>query len=425
MSDIINIEHVVKQYRLGAINHGTLQADMQSWWAKLRGKEDPNTKLGSSSSGKGLFRALDDVTFSVEEGERIGIIGQNGAGKSTLLKLLSRITAPTDGKITLCGRVASMLEVGTGFHQELTGRENVYLNGAILGMSKAEVAKKFDDIVEFSEIGKFIDTPVKRYSSGMFVKLAFSVAAHLDAEIMVMDEVLAVGDMRFQRKCLAKMSQLSHEEGRTILYVSHNMNTIKQLCSRCVVLDKGKLIYNGNVDQAVAIYMNQADASIKSYYNLSETRRPSKAHGTRLKITSFEFVDNPDCVFDCDKPVRVRICYSAFEDIDDLRVRFEFHAADCTPSAMAESDVVGDVKAGKSYSTELLLNISCVAEGLYYFRVDLYNIDSNGAHISYDHPEQDIYMTVDNYRPDKIMWQSRYWGYTRLENIKPVHTETL
>lgn len=425
MSEIVRIEHVVKQYRLGAINHGTLQADMQSWWAKVRGKEDPNSKIGSTAATKGKFRALDDVSFNVEEGERIGIIGQNGAGKSTLLKILSRVTAPTEGKITLRGRVASMLEVGTGFHGELTGKENVYLNGAILGMDKAEVTRKLDEIVEFSEIGRFIDTPVKRYSSGMFVKLAFSVAAHLDAEIIVMDEVLAVGDMRFQRKCLAKMNQLSQDEGRTILYVSHNMNTIKQLCSRCVVLDKGKLIYNGNVEQAVAIYMNQDNAMMKNFYDLSNTRRPSPSHGVQLRVTSFEFLDDTDCVFDCDKPLRFRICYKVNNDIEDLRVRFEFHASDCNPSAMAESDIIGDVKAGKEYSTEFTLNISCIAEGLYYFRMDFYNLDSNGGHISYDHPEQDIYMTVDNNRPNKIAWQSRYWGHTRLENIKPLNTEVL
>lgn len=425
MGDIIRIENVVKQYRLGLINGGTLRADMQSWWARVRGKEDPNSKLGADTATKGLFRALDGVSFNVEAGERLGIIGHNGAGKSTLLKLLSRVTAPTEGKIWLGGRVTSMLEVGTGFHPELTGRENVYLNGAILGMSKAEISAKFSDIVDFSEMSKFIDTPVKRYSSGMFVKLAFSVAAHLNAEIMVMDEVLAVGDMRFQQKCLAKMNQVSRDEGRTILYVSHNMNTIKQLCSRCVVLDHGKVRYNGNVETAVAMYMNQDGAVIKPKYDLTKTPRPTKSHGVKLRVDSFEFLDSSDCVFDCEKPVRARITYTAYEDLDNIRVRFEFHAADCTPSAMVESDVIGSVKSGKSYSTELTLDLSCVAEGTYYFRIDVYNIDEVGAHISYDHPEQDVYLILDNYRPDKIVWQARYWGYTRLKNMKPVTTEIL
>ena len=207
MSNIIEVKNIVKEYRLGAIGGGTLRGDIQSFMARIRGKEDPNVKLGVDQSRLNeRFRALDDVSFDVKPGDALGLIGGNGAGKSTMLKLLSRVTAPTAGEIMVDGRVASMLEVGTGFHPELTGRENVYLNGAILGMSKSEITKKFDEIVEFSEVSKFIDTPVKRYSSGMYVKLAFSVAAHLDSEIMIMDEVLAVGDAAFQQKCITKMS---------------------------------------------------------------------------------------------------------------------------------------------------------------------------------------------------------------------------
>ena len=209
---------------------------------KKRGKEDPNQRIGAKQYTKDdTFLALDGVNLEVNRGERIGIIGANGAGKSTLLKVLCRITSPTDGRVRFRGRIASMLEVGTGFHAELTGRENIYLNGAILGMTKKEVASKIDSIIEFSECKKFIDTPVKRYSSGMFVKLAFAVAAHLDAEIMIMDEVLAVGDMHFQKKCIGKMRDLATEEDRTVLYVSHNMNTIRDLCDRCIVLDHGKI----------------------------------------------------------------------------------------------------------------------------------------------------------------------------------------
>ena len=240
----IKIEHVSKEYRLGAIVGGTLKGDLQSWMARIRGKEDPNSKIGADPSVKmgEKFLALNDVSFEVKKGEAVGIIGHNGAGKSTLLKLLSRVTAPTKGTVSYNGRIASMLEVGTGFHPELTGRENVYMNGAILGMTKAEIDKKFDQIVEFAEMNQFIDTPVKRYSSGMYVKLAFSVAAHLDSEIMIMDEVLAVGDMAFQKKSLDKMRDAAKKEGRTVLYVSHNMNTIRQLCDRCIVLNKGTVI---------------------------------------------------------------------------------------------------------------------------------------------------------------------------------------
>lgn len=253
---VIKAENLTKEYRLGVIGTGTLRRDLQSWYAKKRGKEDPNLRIGTKAYEKGdKFLALDGLNIEINRGERIGIIGANGAGKSTFLKLLSRVTSPTLGEIRYRGRIASMLEVGTGFSGELTGRENIYLNGAILGMSKAEVTSKRDRIIEFSECEKFIDTPVKRYSSGMFVKLAFSVAAHLDAEIMIMDEVLAVGDMKFQRKCISKMRELAENESRTILYVSHNMSTIRELCNRCIVLDHGRKIYDGDVDEAIKLYL--------------------------------------------------------------------------------------------------------------------------------------------------------------------------
>ena len=226
---MIRLRGVKKKYRLGRIGGGTLKADMESRWAALRGKEDPNTIIGEKRKVGDTFMALNGIDLDVYEGEALGIIGRNGAGKSTLLKLLSRVTAPTDGVIEMWGRVTSMLEVGTGFHGEMTGRENIYMNGSILGMTKAEIDAKIEDIIEFSEVRDFIDTPVKRYSSGMFVKLAFSVAAHLDSEIMIMDEVLAVGDVAFQKKCLSKMREAAGTQGRTVLYVSHNMNTIRQL----------------------------------------------------------------------------------------------------------------------------------------------------------------------------------------------------
>ena len=252
----IRLSGVKKMYKLGQIGGGTLTADLQSWWARIRGKEDPNTKIGTDQRLVGkTFMALNGIDLTVYKGEALGIIGGNGAGKSTMLKLLSRVTAPTEGEIDLYGRITSMLEVGTGFNGEMTGRENVYMNGAILGMTKAEIDAKMEDIIEFSEVREFIDTPVKRYSSGMYVKLAFSVAAHLDSEIMIMDEVLAVGDMAFQKKCLDKMRDAAKKEGRTVLYVSHNMNTIRQLCDRCVVLDQGKVVFEGDVEEAIRSYL--------------------------------------------------------------------------------------------------------------------------------------------------------------------------
>lgn len=414
---ILSANHVIKEYKLGQIGGGTLTADLQSWWARVRHKEDPNTKIGTVIT-KGVFRALDDVSFEIEEGERLGIIGHNGAGKSTLLKLISRVTAPSGGSIWLNGRVASMLEVGTGFHPELTGRENVYLNGAILGMTKSEVTKKFDEIVEFAEIEKFIDTPVKRYSSGMYVKLAFSVAAHLDSEIIIMDEVLAVGDMRFQQKCLKKMNQVSKDEGRTVLYVSHNMNTIRQLCSRCLVLNKGKVQYDGGVEQAIGLYMNQDGDAINPVYELDGASRPSPQHGNRARILRFEFLDTEDCVFEAMNKIKFKLTWKSDEDIDAVRIRFELHSMDGTPVAMTESDVICDAENGGLYENVGSMDLSCIAEGNYYIRIDMYNINEYGTHISYDHPERNIYFSIADSRPDKIMWHSNWWGHTRLPNIK-------
>jgi lipopolysaccharide transport system ATP-binding protein len=257
---VIQVENLWKEYRLGVINHHTLTRDMQSWWARVRGKEDPNLQIGSKpighnrSQSEDRFWALRDVSFEVKRGDILGIIGRNGAGKSTLLKILSQVTAPTKGEVRYKGRIASLLEVGTGFHPELTGRENIFLNGAILGMSKAEIRKKFDEIIAFAEVEKFIDTPVKRYSSGMYVRLAFAVAAHLEPEILIVDEVLAVGDAQFQKKCLGKMGEVRNE-GRTVLFVSHNMSAIKTLCSRSILLKEGKMVYDGDVYDSVHKYL--------------------------------------------------------------------------------------------------------------------------------------------------------------------------
>lgn len=242
MSTAIRAENISKEYRLGAINHGVLFRDLQAAWARARGKEDPNARLfDSQRSVAGKFLALKDVSFEIEKGDVIGIVGRNGAGKSTLLKILSRVTPPTFGKISIHGKIASLLEVGTGFHPELSGRENIFLNGAILGMSRKQILAKLEEIIEFSGVAEHIDTPVKRYSSGMYVRLAFAVAAHLESDILIVDEVLAVGDAEFQKKCLGKMSDISKGEGRTVLFVSHNMASIRSLCPRSILLVDGKL----------------------------------------------------------------------------------------------------------------------------------------------------------------------------------------
>ena len=260
---VIKAEHLSKYYRLGVINNGTLFRDIQTWIALKRGKEDPHSKIGEhkyDGTADG-FWALKDLNFEINQGDRVGIIGKNGAGKSTLLKILSRITAPTEGVVKLRGRVASLLEVGTGFHAELTGRENIYLNGAILGMKKKEVDRKLDEIIAFSEIEQHIDTPVKRYSSGMYVRLAFAVAAHLDSEILIADEVLAVGDAAFQKKALGKMNDLSTGQGRTVLFVSHQMNAVKNLCNKGIILEKGRIIRtDDDINDSVSYYLGTNDS---------------------------------------------------------------------------------------------------------------------------------------------------------------------
>ena len=290
----IKIEGLKKQYRLGVIGGGTLKGDLQSWWARLRKKDDPNIKIGDKVYKKNeRFMALDGVDLTINKGERIGIIGHNGAGKSTLLKILSRVTAPTEGKIYVNGKISSMLEVGTGFNPELTGRENIYLNGAILGMTRAEVAEKIDNIIEFSECSQFIDTPVKRYSSGMYVKLAFAVAANLDSEILIMDEVLAVGDMAFQTKCIDKMNDVSAKEGRTILYVSHNINTIRNLCNRCVVISHGEIIFDGDVEKGIDIYLsrNKEEEIVRDHYEFSDEYRHPEWGDGGLRIGELDSSD--------------------------------------------------------------------------------------------------------------------------------------
>ena len=269
MKDIIlKAENISKQYRLGQVGTGTLSHDLNRWWHQVRGKEDPYLKIGDTNdrSTKGesdYVWALQDINFEVERGEVLGIIGKNGAGKSTLLKILSRVTAPTTGNIKFGGRVASLLEVGTGFNGEMTGRENIYLNGAILGMTKKEIASKIDEIIEFSGCERYIDTPVKRYSSGMTVRLAFAVAAFLEPEILIIDEVLAVGDAEFQKKAIGKMQDISRQGGRTVLFVSHNMAAVKSLCTRGIVLENGKVVFEGGIDQTISKYLQAEKVNIK------------------------------------------------------------------------------------------------------------------------------------------------------------------
>ena len=268
MSTIIKVENLSKAYQLGQFSTGTLSRDLERWWAIKTGKEDSFLKIGEENirNKKGnsdFVWSLKDLSFDIEEGSTVGIIGKNGAGKSTLLKILSQVTSPTTGKIKIKGRLASLLEVGTGFHPELTGRENIFLNGAILGMRKHEIIKKFDEIVDFSGVERYIDTPVKRYSSGMYVRLAFAVAAHLESEILIVDEVLAVGDADFQKKCMGKMDQISQGEGRTILFVSHNMSSVAKLCNQGILIKDGRIDFSGKMDMTIDKYLNENNVKLE------------------------------------------------------------------------------------------------------------------------------------------------------------------
>ena len=327
MSDVvISIENLWKEYRFGVISHQTLSRDLQSWWARMRGKEDPNAPLGTGVAGNvadARFWALQDVCLEVKRGEVLGIIGRNGAGKSTLLKILSQVTAPSRGVVRFRGRMASLLEVGTGFHPELTGRENIFLNGAILGMCKAEIRVKLDEIISFAEIEKFIDTPVKRYSSGMYVRLAFAVAAHLEPEILVVDEVLAVGDAQFQKKCLGKMEAVGRE-GRTVLFVSHNMQAISHLCSSAIVLRSGKIVCKDNPGEVVVEYLRDG-VSLDGTASLAQIIMdlPSDPVFRLMDIELSQQGRTCGAIVENGRPLEVEIHYRVQQPTSGLRVYFD------------------------------------------------------------------------------------------------------
>ncbi|MBR2553958.1 MAG: ABC transporter ATP-binding protein [Aeriscardovia sp.] len=414
----IQISGVKKQYRLGQIGGGTLQADLQSWWARLRGKEDPNLKIGQEQRLVGqTFMALNGIDLTIYKGEALGIIGKNGAGKSTLLKLLSRVTAPSAGTIDIYGRIASMLEVGTGFNGEMTGRENVYMNGAILGMTKAEIDAKMEDIIEFSEVRDFIDTPVKRYSSGMYVKLAFSVAAHLDSEIMIMDEVLAVGDMAFQKKCLDKMREAANQEGRTVLYVSHNMNTIRQLCSRCIVLEQGKIIFDGAVEDAIEIYLGAVFQS-PTYIDLRDSERKQKCLDG-LRLTGIEVLNYDDWRIPVGNKLQFAIHVQAEKDLDNVSYRSRlFTPEELSITVLRASNLI-TCKAGETLTIPLEADISALVPGQYYLTPALYDVNEYGGWDFYDHIDRAVLFEVETALGfnDNMNWQARWWGNVKFPDL--------
>ncbi len=421
----IKIENVSKEYRLGAIGGGTLKGDLQSFWAKIRHKEDPNSIIGDNTGlSKGdRFMALDGVSFEVKKGEALGIIGHNGAGKSTLLKLLCRVTAPSGGTISYDGRIASMLEVGTGFHPELTGRENVYMNGAILGMTKSEIDKKFDEIVKFAEMEKFIDTPVKRYSSGMYVKLAFSVAAHLDSEIMIMDEVLAVGDMAFQKKCLDKMRDAAQLEGRTVLYVSHNMNTIRQLCNRCIVLSKGKVIFDGNVEEAIEVYMGQG-VETPPNVDLTSFKRTQASLAPGVKLTGINVLENDIWKTSVGEKLKFSIEVEATENLTNIGYRSRLTCVDGTSVSVLLAPNLFSCNAGDKLTIPLEADISQLVPGRYCLTPVLYGVNQYGGWQFYDHIEKAVTFEVET-KPgfnENMEWEQRWWGSVKLPEIVDLRT---
>jgi lipopolysaccharide transport system ATP-binding protein len=332
---ILRVEKVSKLYRLGTVGTGTFGGDIQRFWkTKILGQEDPFLKIGhtndrTSKEKSEFIWALRDIDFEVKRGEVLGIIGKNGAGKSTLLKLLSRITSPTTGSIKSAGRMASLLEVGTGFHPELTGRENIFLNGAILGMTKKEIQRKFDEIVDFSGCELYIDTPTKRYSSGMTVRLGFAVAAFLDPEILVVDEVLAVGDAEFQKKAIGKMKEVSQSSGRTVLFVSHNMGSIKQLCSRAITMVNGRLGFDGNVSSAIDKYLTDGLGISETGIIPLDMKRQfgtSQLKFTKVELLNSNRIQTKDFYFQ--EPILSRIYFTVFEEMSDYNLMVKIGTQD-------------------------------------------------------------------------------------------------
>ncbi|MBI28600.1 MAG: hypothetical protein CMI95_01745 [Pelagibacteraceae bacterium] len=347
MTIAIEIESLVKRYRLGVIGHGTLYRDLQSWWANLRNKEDPNSKIDSIENDQEHILALKNINLKINEGEIIGIIGANGAGKSTLLKILSRVTTPSSGLIKIKGRMASLLEVGTGFHPELTGRENIYLNAAINGMNRKQVSKKLDEIVDFAGVKKFLDTPVKRYSSGMYVRLAFAVAAHLEPDILVVDEVLAVGDAEFQKKALNKMKSVSQQKDRTVLFVSHNMESIRSLCNRAILIDKGKIISDGKPEQVIETYIANNLKNTKLHHIWKDKNTSPGNDIVRLQsVRVFQSEASKELLnIDVSKEINIEIYYWMLKDgqriLPRIWVNNSFDIAvfeSCNVSPMSKND---------------------------------------------------------------------------------------
>ena len=413
---IIQIKGVEKRYTLGKIGATTLQHEIQSWWAKKTGREDPNRKLFQEER-KDSFLALDQVDLTVRKGETVGIIGRNGAGKSTLLKLLSRITAPSKGKIDVYGRITSMLEIGTGFDGELTGRENIYLNGAILGMSRAEIDRKMEEIIEYSEIRDFIDTPVKRYSSGMYTKLGFAVAANLDSEIMIMDEVLAVGDLSFQNKCIARMKEAALNENKTVLYVSHNMNQIRALCSRCIVLESGRIVFDGPVEEAISSYLHQKKNDLVSF-DYDSYQRPSWLQDRRMRLKKAFYLNGQEGVFAHPEKPQIALTWDAYQDLKQIGLRIELQSMSGQMLGTYVFYELADQRKGEEITVKVELDITSLKDATYHTIYCFFLCDEIGNNYNLDRVEGLSFTVTGSQREAELSWDFVNWGHLQLEGRK-------
>lgn len=415
---LLEVDNISKQYMLGMIGAKTLQAELVSWYARKRGRADPNRKVGTEHIQYGeKFWALKDISFSVRQGDAVALLGRNGAGKSTMLKLISRITAPTEGCIRIRGKVASLLEVGTGFHPELSGRDNIYLNGSILGMNRTEINGKMKGIIDFSEVEEFIDTPVKRYSSGMRVKLGFAIAAHLDPDVMICDEVLAVGDIAFQQKCLTKMSEIARD-GRAVIYVSHNIRTVMQLCNRGLFLQQGKLIHDGTLERAMELYGGSSARS--SFRNLDEIARP-KNIGTTMRMQNIRFLDTESLEYDQDAVMKFELTWIVHLAEPHLRVRLVLQNSVGQPLAMTQTEAF-DVKAGDSITRQIRFHMGGIAPGEYVIELALVAVTPKGKTTNFD-TIQDVSRFVIRDDPavnDGFVWMERKWGNMRLPVLEMI-----
>ena len=406
MAKVIEVNDVSKLYRLGQISSTTIKEDLARWWSGVRGREDPGLKLDAENiNGNKIHWALKDISFSVEQGEVMGFIGKNGAGKSTLLKILSRVTGPTSGSVKMHGRIASLLEVGTGFHPDLSGRENIYQNGAILGMKKSEIKSKLDEIIAFSGVEKFIDTPVKRYSSGMYVRLAFAVAAHLEPEILIVDEVLAVGDADFQKKCLGKMKDVAAGEGRTVLFVSHNMQAVKNLCNKCIYLVNGQMNSIGETNKVITDYLlREAKKVTELSYEIAGTAPGNER--VKLKSAKLEMAEKNKDYIDVHTPFNLKFEFWNFmqNELINLSLLIYDIKGECIFNIGTKAIIVNDkVISGEAKVPRDLMN-----DGNYY--VSIMVVKDKSVPVYYF--RELLHFEVADERGD-VMWYGKWEGAVR------------